>query len=120
MWCQGITMVGSRGESVVTHGTDEQTDTSKNRLVVVGVLWLVGVPVFIGLWLLMGWWVLVLVVAALWATLRYVRRDARKRPSHRHGDDGKGGVPSSDYGMGSRAEDALREDTDPPSVGGFM
>lgn len=41
---------------------------------IVGVLWVLGIPFLAGLTYVVGWWVVLFLVEAVWATSDYVRR----------------------------------------------
>jgi len=83
-------------EAAMVYGT-EKPISERTRVVIIVALWLfVGVPLFVGMWFWMGWWVLLLVAAAVWGTVDYVRRgdfftSVDHAASHhiRRGEDGK-------------------------------
>ena len=58
----------------VTMSYQEKPSTRTTRIVVSGLLWVVGVPFLIVLWFWLGWWSLFFVVGSVWLTWDYIKQ----------------------------------------------
>ena len=52
----------------------EKPLTRKQRLVILGIIWMFGIPFAIALWLLMRWIGVLLILAMIWTSWDYYRR----------------------------------------------
>ena len=53
---------------------NEKPTTTRTRILIVALWWLIGIPFAIGLWFWFGWWVLILPAVGAWASVDYLRR----------------------------------------------
>ncbi|NNF69847.1 MAG: hypothetical protein HKN01_08765 [Acidimicrobiia bacterium] len=54
--------------------TEEKPLTRRQRLIILGIVWVFGVPFSVALWLLLGWIGVALILAMVWTSWDYYRR----------------------------------------------
>lgn len=59
----------------MVYGKESQKPTTtRTRIAIIAVWWLIGIPLLVGLWFWLGWWVLALAALGVWASVDYLRR----------------------------------------------